>query len=56
MEAMKNWKVELTAGGKTSWGENPKKYLPERCAFNMKICNSDYVTHSLKNAQELQIY
>ena len=31
---------------KLSCGENPERYLPERCALNISICNSYYATQS----------
>ena len=48
-QAMKNWKLELTAGGKLSLSENPERYLLGRCTFTISICNSDNTTH-LENA------
>ena len=31
---------------KFSWGENPKRYTPGRCAINITICNSYDATQS----------
>ena len=46
-EAMKNWKVELTAREKKfSWEENTGMHLLERCTFTIIIYKSDDVTQS----------
>ena len=36
---MKNWKVEFTAAGKFSQGEDPERYVSGRCDFAIPICN-----------------
>ena len=39
---MKNWRVELTAGGKNlSWGENSVSDLPGWCDITITICISN---------------
>ena len=43
MEDMKNWKVELTAGGKTL-AENPERHLPRKCTDVITIFNSNDAT------------
>ena len=44
-ETMNNWRVELTAKEKKfSWGKNPDRYITERFAMTITVCNSGGTT------------
>ena len=47
-KTIETWKVELTAGGKSLTGENPKRDFPGRCIINMTICYHDDATHAIQ--------
>ena len=52
-EAMEDWKVELTTGGKSL--ADPERHLPGRCAVAITI-NSKIPLHILEVNWRLQIY
>ena len=41
VDAMKNWKAELTAGEKNSRSKYLERYLPGKLAFAITIFNSN---------------